>query len=258
MTLHPLKNGLPQEAPESILQQFAGAPVYDSSCSPEARVYFIDKDGGYFLKTAKKGSLSLEAQMNAYFYKKGLGAEVLYHESSAADWLLTKKVKGEDCTSRRYLDDPIRLCDVLAYHLRQLHELDASDCPIQNRMESYFKTVEENRKADAYDLSFGSFTCADEAFAAFEQGKSLLNGKVLLHGDFCLPNVILNNWSLSGYIDVGHGGIGDRHIDLFWGAWTLWFNLKTDAYRARFLDAYGRDLINEDAIAAVAAAEIFG
>ena len=28
-----------------------GADIYDSSCSPAARVYFIDRDGGYYLKT---------------------------------------------------------------------------------------------------------------------------------------------------------------------------------------------------------------
>jgi kanamycin kinase len=69
---------------------------------------------------------------------------------------------------------------------------------------------------------------------------------------------MLDNWRFSGFIDVGNGGIGDRHVDLFWGAWTLNFNLGTDAYKDRFLDAYGRDLVNEDALRTIAAAEVFG
>ena len=81
---------------------------------------------------------------------------------------------------------------------------------------------------------------------------------MLLHGDYCLPNIILNGWKLSGFIDVGSGGVGDRHIDIFWGAWTLWFNLKTDRYRSRFLDAYGRDKADEEILAVIAAAEVFG
>ena len=40
---------------------------YDSSCSPEARVIFIDKDGGYFLKSAPKGKPEREATMMRYF-----------------------------------------------------------------------------------------------------------------------------------------------------------------------------------------------
>jgi kanamycin kinase len=69
---------------------------------------------------------------------------------------------------------------------------------------------------------------------------------------------MLNDWRFSGFIDLGQAGVGDRHIDLFWGAWTLWFNLKTDEYRERFYDAYGRDRVDPDLIRTVAAAEVFG
>ena len=85
-----------------------------------------------------------------------------------------------------------------------------------------------------------------------------LDDRVLLHGDYCLPNIMLDDWKLSSFIDLGNGGVGDRHIDLFWGAWTLWFNLKTDKYRNRFFDAYGRDKVDVEKIKIIAAAEVFG
>ena len=69
---------------------------------------------------------------------------------------------------------------------------------------------------------------------------------------------MLDNWNFSGFIDLGNGGVGERHVDLFWGAWTLNFNLGTDEYRARFLDAYGRDKIDEEKLRVIAAAEVFG
>ena len=59
-------------------------------------------------------------------------------------------------------------------------------------------------------------------------------------------------------IDVGCGGVGDRHIDLFWGVWTLAYNLKTDRYGERFLDAYGRDGVDVSLLHVIAAAEAFG
>lgn len=43
--------------PCELQKLFEGAKVFDSSSSPEARVYFIDKDGGYYLKTGAKRSL---------------------------------------------------------------------------------------------------------------------------------------------------------------------------------------------------------
>jgi kanamycin kinase len=73
-----------------------------------------------------------------------------------------------------------------------------------------------------------------------------------------LPNVILDDFKFSGFIDLGNGGVGDRHIDLFWGLWSLWFNLKTDKYGDVFLDAYGRDAVNIDNIKIIAAYEVFG
>ena len=69
---------------------------------------------------------------------------------------------------------------------------------------------------------------------------------------------MLKDWDFAGFIDVGAGGLGDRHIDLHWGIWSLGYNLGTDAYRDRFLDAYGRDRINKDLLAVMDAFEAFG
>ena len=239
-----------------------GAQVYDSSCSPEARVIFIDRDGGYYLKSAPKGTLEKEALLDRYFHQKGLGAEVLEYLSEDKDWLLTARVEGEDCTHATYLEDPKRLCDLLAERLRALHELEHTDCPVQNRMEAYLATAEKNYREGNYDTSLfpdnWGYATAEEAFAVVEKYGHLFQNDTLLHGDYCLPNVMLKDWKFSGFIDLGNGGVGDRHVDLFWGAWTLNFNLKTDAYRERFLDAYGRDRVDEDMLRLVAAAEVFG
>jgi kanamycin kinase len=69
---------------------------------------------------------------------------------------------------------------------------------------------------------------------------------------------MLDDWSFSGFIDLGNSGASDRHIDLFWGAWSLWFNLKTDKYTDRFFDAYGRERMDKHLLRTVAAAEVFG
>ena len=91
-----------------------------------------------------------------------------------------------------------------------------------------------------------------------QDGKGSLKNDTLIHGDYCLPNFLMKDWRFSGFIDLGNGGVGDRHIDLFWGAWTLNFNLGTDRYRSIFFDAYGRDRVEEDIIRVISAAEIFG
>lgn len=252
----------PAQFPERFWPLLSGAPVYDSSCSPEAQVVLIDREEGYFLKSAPKGTLQTEADMTAYLYGKGLAAEVLAYESEARDWLLTRRVPGEDCTHADYLAQPERLCDLLAQRLRMLHETDAAACPVGDRNDSYRATAERNYRTGQYDAShfpdnFG-YASAREAYAVIEREGHLLRRDALLHGDYCLPNVMLHDWRFTGFIDVGNGGVGDRHIDLFWGIWSLGYNLKTEKFRDRFLDAYGRDSVEEEKLRLIAAFEVFG
>lgn len=238
-----------------------GNPVFDSSCSPEARVYFLDTDGGMYLKSAPKGTLKTEAEMTRYFHSKGLAAEVLGYVQEENDWLLTRRIPGEDCTFPQYLDDPKRLCDTTAGLLRILHDTDFTGCPIENRNETYLAAAERNYRAGAFDTSLfpdnWGYKSAQEAWTQIERNGKYLQPDVLLHGDYCLPNVMLDNWRFSGFIDLGNGGVGDRHIDIFWGVWTLFFNLKTNQYCDRFLDAYGKEAVQPEMLRTIAAFAVF-
>ena len=258
---------IPYTPPALFDKYIKGANIYDSSCSPEARVYFIEStgmpEGGFYLKRAPLGTLLREAQLTEYFHSLALGTEVLeYTSDECCDWLLTRAVIGEDCTNSVYLSSPERLAKTTGQLLRALHEITPPPCPANDRVQEYLALAEANYQSGNYDKSnfpesFG-YRSAEEAYSVLSDGKHLLHSDTLIHGDYCLPNIILNDWKLSAFIDVDHGGVGDRHIDLFWGAWTLWFNLKTDKYRDLFFDAYGRDKINTDVLSVVAAAEVFG
>ncbi len=249
--------------PAALHPLLADAPVFDSSCSPEARVLFIERDGGCFLKSAPVGGLEREATLTAYFHSKGLSAEVLSYLPNVMghDWLLTRRIRGEDCTHATYLADPYRLAVLLGERLRALHEVTCTDCPVPDRMTSYFALAEENYRRGNCDPSYFSDygdADADTLHRFVEKGRPFLKNDTLLHGDYCLPNVLLDDWRFSCFIDLGNGGVGDRHVDLYWGAWTLRFNLGTDRFRDVFFDAYGRDCIEPDALPVIAAAETFG
>ena len=253
------KNSFPKEL-HGIIE---GADIYDSSCSRAAKVYFIDRDNGYYLKISAPKSLKREAEMTEYFGKIGLGAKVLNYISGEKDYLLTEKVQGEDLTFEEYLSQPERLAETSGKLLRKLHETDFSDCPVQNKLQETISDAKENYLKG----NFGANEHlpekyrpknAEEAWKFVEENKHLLNADTLVHGDYCLPNVMLDNWKFSGFIDLGDSGVSDRHFDLFWGAWTLEFNLKTDKYADIFFDAYGRDFINMTKLKTVAMLGCFG
>ncbi|WP_251616580.1 aminoglycoside 3'-phosphotransferase [Senimuribacter intestinalis] len=249
--------------PEAVTNYMKDAALYDSSCSPQAKVIFIDRDDGYFLKESAAGTLKTEAQMTAYMHSLKLSEEVLYYDTfHGKDYLLSRQVQGEDCTHPDYLSEPERLCDTMALQLRRLHETDGKGCPVQNRITTYMEVVKCGLDGKSFepDLFKGiwQFDSFEDARRAAEEGMPLLKKEVLIHGDYCLPNIILNNWEFSGYIDLDCGGIGDRHIDVLWGIWTLNYNLGTAQYTERFIDGYGKDLIEPEKLRMIAAMEMIG
>lgn len=249
------------DIPEVFHSFLGNASVFDSSCSKAAQVWFLDKGPGYFLKKAPKGTLQKEAVMTDFFHSKQLAPEVISYESLSDDWMLTIRAKGEDCTDFMYANDPKRLCDTTAHLLRMLHETDTVGCPVADRTKDYLATARENFRLGRYDIQLfpdnWGYATPEDAYRELEVNGKYLNTDTLLHGDYCLPNIMLNHWQFSAFIDLDTAGVGDKHVDLFWGIWSLQFNLKTDRYRNRFLDAYGRENVCEDIFRTVAAAEVF-
>jgi kanamycin kinase len=139
--------------------------------------------------------------------------------------------------------------------------MDFDDCPIKNYTQTYLMTVEDNYKKGKFDTNLLPKECGfsnpEEAYNIINTKGHLLKSDTLLHGDYCLPNIILNDWKFSGFVDLSNAGVGDRHIDIFWAIWTLNFNLKTDKYRKRFIEAYGKDKIDDEKLLIVASAEVF-
>ncbi|SEO02118.1 aminoglycoside 3'-phosphotransferase [Paenibacillus sp. OV219] len=213
-----------------------GASFYDSSCSEDAKTYFIEKmDSNHtFLKINRRGVLEREAAMTSFIHDHQLAPKVIaYHSDEQHDYLLTEAINGDDGTEPLHLNDPHRLATVFGHYLRKLHSLPTDGCPYSNKTEDFLSIARSKDK----DLS------------VLDPIKYIPSNDTLTHGDYCLPNIIMKDFELQSFIDLGDGGIGDRHHDLYWGLWTLHYNLKTDQYDDLFLDAYGRDQIHENGIA---------
>lgn len=208
MNKHLIKINI-EDFPKELYFALENAALYDSSCGSEAKVLYSDL--GYYIKIAEKNKLKKEAELISLFERKGIGAKLVSYLSKDKDYMVTKEVKGQDAT--HLLENPRKLCEVLAEAIRYLHSQSIVDVPTSVAMEQYVTS---------------------------EKGEQFKRD-TLIHGDFCLPNIIFDNWKLSGFIDVGLSGVGDKHIDLYWAIWSLHYNLKTDVYREYFLDLYGRE-----------------
>lgn len=242
MELHPLlKNGT----------------VYDSSCSSNAKVYYLDS--GFFLKIDEAGELKREAELTKTFFERGLGVEVVSFISKDKDYMVTRAAVGKDAT--HYLEYPKMLCEILAKALLELHRTDYDNVSMSTRMERYLESA-ENRDLGVYEeyvlLNRFRPMSKEEAWEIMQENKHKFKCDTLIHGDYCLPNVILNDGKFSTLIDFNMAGVGDKHIDLYWALWSLSHNLQTDEYQDYFLDLYGRENFDYNMLKVIAAFEVFG
>lgn len=114
------------------------------------------------------------------------------------DWLLTSEMPGVPLYHATVGWEPARVARRLGEILAEIHSTDASECPFGEKA----------------------------------------SGNVLIHGDYCLPNVLTVDGRLSGLVDVGRAGLGDPRDDLAAGVWSLHYNFG-HGYASEFLDAYG-------------------
>jgi len=123
------------------------------------------------------------------------------------DWLLTRAMPGLPLSDAALGWPPARVAVRLGEILREVHSVDAAGCPFGKRAP----------------------------------------GHVLIHGDYCLPNVLVDDGRFSGLIDVGRAGLGNPLDDLAAGVWTLQYNFGPGHAR-EFLDAYGFPPMGDQAI----------
>lgn len=211
--------------PQELHYLFEGATIYDSSSHPTMTTLYSTH--GYYIKYAEKGALKKDAELGKLFENAGMGVKVIAYLTEDRDYLVTKEAVGEDALAQQYLDNPEKLCEVLAEAMKYLHSRPIENLPVSMCMDIYAKGENANR----------------------------LKQDTFIHGDFCLPNVILDNWKFSTFIDVGLAGIGDKHIDLYWVLWSLNYNLQTDKYTDYFLEQYGKEKVDMELLKLVAEVE---
>lgn len=238
--------------PEAIHTYCKGAAVTVVKDKPRSAVYRMDRaDDSFYLKVTAAGEMKNEARMTDHLSKLGACPNVrMYMTDTSRDYLITDRITGTDAASSEYIAEPSRLCEVFADSLSYLHRLPDADCPCTNGLEVMVSRAEENYRNGNAEMSLlrhAGYSSVDAAYKDMVALSRILSEeRTIIHGDYCLPNLMLHHFARSGYIDVGYGGLGDPHYDLFWALWSLQFNLRSDRYAARFIDAYGKERVDED------------
>ena len=136
-------------------------------------------------------------------------------------YLLMSRVSGQMSCDEYFLEHPAELLNILARALKMLWTVDISGCPrirdLDTELEEAKSRVENGLVdvGDAEPATFGEGGFKDpEALLEWLYANRPDYEPVLSHGDFCLPNIILNDGEVSGFIDLDDAGVGDKWRDI--------------------------------------------
>ena len=98
---------------------------------------------------------------------------------------------------------------------------------------------------DGFPPRFEGLT-PERAFREFERRWSEPQARVFVHGDLCLPNVLVADGALSGLVDWSRAGYGDAYQDLALAVRSLGRNLGPGDWRRRLAEACGIPELDDD------------
>jgi kanamycin kinase len=160
------------------------------------------------------------------------------------EWLVTRAINGVDATVHHLFDKPDELVPILATALANFHRsLPVSTCPFDFSAPSALAHVRQRVEAGLvkHEDFHGEHAhlSPESAVDKLESIAPTTEDLVVCHGDYCLPNVLLDaTGAVTGFVDLGALGVADRWWDLAVGSWSVTWNLGDD-WEDLFLAAYG-------------------
>lgn len=148
--------------------------------------------------------------------------KILAHEvKNDKSYLLMSKMGGQMSCDIDYLEQPNILLEALAEGLKSLWEVDIIGCPCMRDLDTILTEASKQVEQDLVDIedaeptTFGEngFNNPEELLEWLENNRPEFE-PVLSHGDYCLPNIFLEDGHIKGYIDLGKTGIGDKWNDI--------------------------------------------
>ncbi len=236
--------------PESLARLVAGRSgeriTIGRSGDQVVHLHGTAAEPGAYLKIARHrmdSSLRGESERIEWLADRlAVPAVLLYAEDAEHEYLLLREVPGMHAAHPDGTTDRHRLIATLAQGLHQFHCLPTSTCPFDSRFSAL---LEQARRRVANGLvNAGEFDdeyrtqSAEQLIDELEHSGFDEDHPVVLHGDYSLPNVMMAGGRISGFIDLGSLGVGDRHRDLVCAAWSITYNFG-EAYLPGFFEAYG-------------------
>ena len=211
-----------------------------------ARVFHLfDDDKNYYLKIRNSGD-GLRREYEVINWLKNMLSvpEVLFYaDTGENEYMLSKKIRGEMACSAMYLSKPEETVKMLAFGISAIRTVKARDCPFDIRLNNLLDKIKTKIDTDGSQCENHA---KDDGFASdLELYEYLLRNKpaepdiAFSHGDYCLPNIMLDANAVSGYLDFEYAGVADIYQDISSCIWSMEYNFKTDKYNELLFEHLG-------------------
>lgn len=159
-------------------------------------VYLIEN--AYVLKISSNID-SLKSEMEKINWledKLMVSRSICFCEEKGKAFYLRTQLEGTDLIHKTNIENPKLIVDILVEAINMLRKVPPKNCPFKS---------------------------------------SSSDGKSFVHGDLCLPNILVKNGKLNGFLDLDNCGLGDPWEDYAMAVWSLEYNLGTREYTSDFL-----------------------
>lgn len=143
--------------------------------------------------------------------------QLAHHEAATA--LVTSALPGESLVvgNQASAGEREAYAFLLGAALRRFHDVDITNCPFLHV--SAGRSMQPDGLADPVKMRI-----YDDLIERFSGDFPAAERRVLLHGDPSLPNIIVQGFALSGFVDLGSVGVGDALRDVALALWSLEYN----------------------------------
>lgn len=173
-------------------------------------VYEIFGINNYILKISSNIKM-LENEKNIYQWlhinnKLPVPEVLCWYKNKFFGYLITKKIRGKMACDNYFLKRPKKLAEFLVEAIEMMSNVDISNFPFCINKDNF----------------------------------------VFSHGDLCLPNIIIRNNKIVGFVDMGDAAIRDKEYDVATSLRSYEYNLNSKKYSEYFLNLFKN--INKDRV----------
>ena len=225
--------------PESLAAKTAGCAWREITIGESASKVFR-------LKTPDETVLYLKITENASFDwllqeklkidwlqdKLPVPKPLMFVKENDINYFLISEIRGVNSSDNSFKENAREVIKQLAYGLKLIHELPIGNCPFDARLDYKIEIARERminglvEEEDFDEERLGR--TAEDLFHELLATKPTNEDLVFTHGDYCAPNIIIENGKLSGFVDWSGAGIADRYQDLALLTRSVWYNFGED------------------------------